>query len=91
LNSSIAPPFIIPSIAGGRTCDNALREAVRGGISRVGGKKCEEKVDQIDGDQEEAAGEERFPQGYCSCFLAPEVGDGADEDGGEIQGAPNEA
>ena len=70
---------------------------MRGGISRVGGKKCEEKIGQMDSDQEEAAGEERFPQGYCSCFLAPEVGDGADEDGGpeqeggEIQGAPNEA
>jgi hypothetical protein len=24
-------------------------------------KKCEEKVDQVDGDHEEAAGEERFP------------------------------
>jgi hypothetical protein len=29
------PPFIIPSIAGGMTFDNALCEAVRGGISRV--------------------------------------------------------
>jgi hypothetical protein len=29
----------------------------------VGNKKDEEKADQIDGDHEEAAGEERFPQG----------------------------
>ena len=45
----------MPSIAGGRTFDNALREA------GVGGKKCEEKVGQVDDSHEEAAGKERFP------------------------------